>query len=306
MTLGLTLLAIILVLLFEQQQAFPMQHWVRDPVQRLALRVGEKLNDGSRALGTLAWTLVVVLPTFLVLLVHGVLMWFGESVAAFAWALLALYATLGFRQFSHYFTDIQLALQANDKDEARRLLALWRGANCDRLRSGEIARLAIETGLVSSHRYVFAPLFWFVVLGPAGAVLYRLAETLHAAWQYKEGETYGQFNIVARQAFVVLDWLPVRVTAAAFAVAGDFEDAVQCWRTQARQWPDLATGILLAAGAGAMGVRVGIPTRGGESELGLGDDADADFMQSTVGLVWRSLVFLLALLVLVWVSSWAG
>jgi adenosylcobinamide-phosphate synthase len=41
-------------------------------------------------------------------------------------------------------------------------------------------------------------------------------------------------------------------------------------------------------------------------ELGLGEDADPDFMQSTIGLVWRSLVLGLLVLALIWVSGWVG
>ena len=95
----------------------------------------------------------------------------------------------------------------------------------------------------------------------------------------------------------MIDWLPLRVTAAAFAVVGDFEDAVHCWRTQAVRWPEAGSGILLASGAGALGVRLGMPVHDDSDrascdrpELGLGEDADPDFMQSTIGLVWRSLV----------------
>jgi adenosylcobinamide-phosphate synthase len=105
------------------------------------------------------------------------------------------------------------------------------------------------------------------------------------------------------------------VTAASFAVVGDFEDAVQCWRTQADRWPDGGSGILLASGAGALGVRLGMPVHdmiqevgefGDRPELGLGEEADADFMQSTIGLVWRSLVLGLAVLALIGVSGWVG
>ncbi len=56
-----------------------------------------------------------------------------------------------------------------------------RGAACaaGELSSGEIAKLAIERGLIDSYRQVFATLFWFTVLpGPAGAVLYRAAALL--------------------------------------------------------------------------------------------------------------------------------
>src|SRR5258708_7971088 len=101
-----------------------------------------------------------------------------------------------------------------------------------------------------------------------------------------------------------LDWLPVRFTAAAFAVVGDFEDAVYCWRTQAANWPDPALGIVLASGAGAIGVRLGMPIlAGGEvvdrPELGLGDAADTGHLDSTVGLVWRALVVWLLVLLLI-------
>jgi cobalamin biosynthesis protein CobD/CbiB len=97
----------------------------------------------------------------------------------------------------------------------------------------------------------------------------------------------------------------VRLTAIAFAVVGDFEDAIYCWRTQSANWGDPRIGIVLAAGAGAMGVRLGMPlayadgTVEPRAELGLGESADTAFLDSTVGLLWRSLVvwvFLLAVL----------
>ncbi len=63
------------------------------------------------------------------------------------------------------------------------------------------------------------------------------------------------------------------------------------------QWPDRDLGIVLAAGAGALGVQLGQPVVDGveladRAELGLGDPADVDFMQSAVGLVWRATVAL--------------
>ena len=96
----------------------------------------------------------------------------------------------------------------------------------------------------------------------------------------------------------------MRFTAAAFAVVGDFEDAVYCWRTQAANWPDPALGIVLASGAGAIGVKLGMPILAGGAvverpELGLGDPADTGHLDSTVGLVWRALVVWLILLLLI-------
>jgi cobalamin biosynthesis protein CobD/CbiB len=121
----------------------------------------------------------------------------------------------------------------------------------------------------------------------------------------------GRFGEFARTAFHTLDWLPARCTAASFAIVGDFEDAVYCWRTQAARWPDPLLGIVLAAGAGALGVRLGLPIATGSSvadrpELGLGEDADTPFLDSAIGLVWRALVLWLALVLVVTVAAVFG
>ncbi|MFY0080399.1 regulatory signaling modulator protein AmpE, partial [Acinetobacter baumannii] len=67
-------------------------------------------------------------------------------------------------------------------------------------------------------------------------------------------EAFGRF---AAPAFYWIDWIPARLTAAAFAVVGNFEDAIYAWRNFASRWDDEAAGIILAAGGGAMGVRFG-------------------------------------------------
>ena len=280
------------------------------PLSRLAGFLEAKLNDGQRRHGTVAWVLAVVVPVIMLGVLYGALHWL-QPVAAFLFAVGVLYLTMGFRQFSHYFSELHLALRMGELDQARRIMTEWRGRSGDRLSSGEIARLAIEQALVASHRCVFAPLFWFYVLGPAGALLYRLALFFNTQWGERSDQEFGRFGEFSRRAFAVIDWLPVRVTASAFAIVGDFEDAVLCWRTQAARWSDPAAGILLASGAGALGVRLGMPVHESldiddRPEIGLGEDADADFMQSAVGLVWRAMVLGLLLMALLWVASWVS
>jgi hypothetical protein len=90
-------------------------------------------------------------------------------------------------------------------------------------------------------------------------LFYRLAHGMDELWGGRSEIEFGEFGAFSRQAFDLIDWLPVRVTAASFAVVGDFEDAVHCWRTQAVRWPEAGSGILLASGAGALGVRLGMP-----------------------------------------------
>ena len=103
----------------------------------------------------------------------------------------------------------------------------------------------------------------------------------------------------------------MRLTAASFAIMGDFEDAVYCWRSQAKTWGNYANGILLASAAGAIGVKLGDPLRQDYSlrfrpELGLGDEADPNYLKSAVGLVWRSALLWLAVILLLSVASLMG
>lgn len=307
----MTVISLIVVLLLEQLRPLAERKVVAEPLSRYARFFEGLFNDGQASHGLVAWLLAVLPATVACAAIHLALV-AAHPLLGFAWNVAILYLALGFRQFSHYYTDIHLALRMGETARARALLGEWRGRSADGLNATEIARLAMEEALVASHRHVFAVVVWFVLLpGPAGALMYRLASHFQRNWATRHDAEFGAFGRFAGRAFAVIDWLPVRITAAAFAVVGDFEDAVYCWRTQASRWPDEATGILLAAGAGALGVRLGMPiVESGEvterPELGLGEEADADFMQSGIGLVWRTLVLCLLLLTLLGVASWAG
>ncbi len=287
----MTVISLIVVLLLEQLRPLSERKAVAVPLSHYARFFEGHFNDGQERHGTIAWLLAVLPATVACAALYFALA-AVNPLLGFAWNVAILYLTLGFRQFSHYYTDIHLALRMGETERARALLGEWRGRSADGLNATEIARLAMEEALVSSHRHVFAVIVWFVLLpGPAGALLYRLSYYFASRWGGRRDAEFGAFGRFARRTFAVVDWLPVRITAAAFAIVGDFEDAVYCWRTQAARWPDEAAGILLASGAGALGVRLGLPiVESGEvterPELGLGEEADADFMQSGIGLVW--------------------
>lgn len=307
----MTVLSLIVVLLLEQVRPLSERKAVAVPLSRYARFFEGHFNDGQERHGAIAW-LLAVLPATLACAAVYFLLAAANPLLGFAWNVAILYLTLGFRQFSHYYTGIHLALRMGETARARVLLGEWRGRSADGLNASEIARLAMEEALIASHRHVFAVVVWFVLLpGPSGALLYRLAYYFSNHWGDRRDAEFGAFGRFAARAFEAIDWLPVRITAASFAIVGDFEDAIYCWRTQAARWQDEAAGILLASGAGALGVRLGMPiVESGEvaerPELGLGEEADADFMQSGIGLVWRTLVLCLLLLTLLGIASWAG
>ncbi|WP_374483023.1 CobD/CbiB family protein [Zoogloea sp.] len=308
----MTLFSLIAALLLEQLRPLPVERFVKAPLGVFARFLEDRFNDGEARHGAVAWWVAIAIACFSSALVYFVL-WHIHPVLAFAFNVMVLYLTMGFRQVSHFFTDIQLALRMGELPRARRLIAEWRGRNHDGASSGEVARLAIEEALVAAHRNVFAVAFWFILLpGPSGAVFYRLAHFFNETWGNRgQSDDFGDFGEFSSKIFAILDWLPVRLTAIAFSIVGDFEDGVYCWRAQASQWKDKASGILLASGGGALGVRLGMPIHeSGEvierPEMGVGDEADADFMQSTIGLVWRTLVLLFLMLALLGVAGWVG
>ena len=307
----MTLLALIVALLVEQIKPLPVDRFVVGPLRKVSAAMVERFNDGHRRNGRIAWVLVIIALTLASAFAYF-LLWHLHPVLALLFNISVLYLTMGFRQESHFFTDVHLALRMGELDRARKLLGEWRGGSYSNASSSEVARLAIERALIGAHRNVFGVCFWFILLpGPSGALLYRLARFFAEEWGRRRDAEFGDFGAFARRAFEWLDWLPTRVTAVAFSIAGDFEDAIFCWRTQSLQWPDHTDGILIASGAGALGVRLGMPVHeSGEvldrPEMGVGDEADADFMQATVGLVWRSLLLCLLLLVLLVIAGWVG
>jgi len=299
----MSLISLIIALLLEQWRPLADRKYLVSPAVRFADYLLHHFNAGERAHGMIAWALGVV-PATLLSIGAYYLLYHLSPLLALGFNVLILYVTMGFRHVGHYFTDIHWALKHGDLDKARAILGRWRGASCERLSVEEVVRLTIEEALVASYQHVFAVVFWFVVLpGPSGAILYRLSSFLHRRWAASGDAELGAFGSFAGQVFRLLDWAPARLTGIAFAVVGDFEDAAYCWRTQAAKWPDNSLGVVLASGAGAMGVRLGMPFLSDLSpvdrpEMGLGDEADVGFLDSTIGLVWRALVVILFILLL--------
>jgi adenosylcobinamide-phosphate synthase len=296
-------LAVIAALLLEQWRPLGERKTYFALLASGAEWLERSFNAGEGRQGAIAW-LVAVLPVLAAAMaLYGVLLW-THPLLALAFNVVALYFTLGFRQFSHYFTDLQLAIRTGELERARALIGEWRGEPAQHRSREEVIRLAIEEALVASHRHVFGVLFWFVLLpGPSGAILYRLTVYLRRRWR-----GLGAFGEFAERAGRLLEWPAVRLTAASFAVVGDFEDTIYCWRTQAPAWPDPDAGVILAAGAGALGVRLGMPLGALEGvevrpELGVGETADAPHLDGVVGLVWRALVIWVFLLMLLALAS---
>ncbi|NMM29253.1 MAG: CobD/CbiB family protein [Glaciimonas sp.] len=318
----MTFLSILCALLIEQLKPLRADNPIYTEIKTLAARMEGWFNAGQAHHGQRGWIfmmLALMLPTILIY-------WLSikiSPIAAFAWNVCIVYLTLGFRHYSHFFTSIQLALNAGDNVTARNLLAEWTRQDTVDMEVAEISRIAVEKALISTHRNVFGVFFWFLMpLGPACAVMYRVAEYLARAWNDPDrvgSKTFGQFSV---RAFYIIDWIPVRLTAVAFAIVGNFEDAIYAWRNFAGNWKDEAIGIILSSGGGAMGFRLGTPFENAtdilpvdaamvdsiaiEADSVPGDEPSTRALQSTVGLVWRALLLWMLLLLLLSMAVWLG
>ncbi len=155
-----------------------------------------------------------------------------------AWNVVVLYFTLGFKYFSDTAERIARLLRAGDVDGARARLEDWRRGDTSQFSDDDLTRVTIEQVMAASHRQMFGVLFWFVLLvplGPVGAVLFR--ECFDSGATLVESSP-GRFRLLRQRAFHAINWLPARLTALTYAIAGNFEDAMYCWRTQASAWPE--------------------------------------------------------------------
>ena len=300
----MSLFALLAALASQYAYPPPDRSWLAAFFGRLSLSVAKRLNAGDRNSGILAWFVLVAI----VLTPMALVAWIAASIHPIVtWLLNAvvLYFTLRFLSTSAHVTAIEAALRANDVAGAANRLAEWQGEPVDQPDAGSVARLAAEHALRDAHHGTFAPLFWFLVLpGPLGLLLHPLALRAARTWEHVAEQDERDFGWFAARAFFVIDWIPQRLTAFVFAIAGDFEDALFCWRSQAAQWLRPEEGIILASGAGALGVRLGepVPAREGWRDrpvLGVGDPAGEDALASLAGLLWRALVVWLIVYLLV-------
>lgn len=262
----------------------------------------DSFNAGHHRQGVLAWGAGVLLPALGLGMLAGLL---GDALLGLGWAfeVLVLYFCLGFREASFHATSVSRALAANDTARARATLDNWRPGSPPCGDNDGISRITIEETLKASLSTLFGVLFWYFLLGVAGAVAYRLAYLCRDLWH---GEA--EFDIFALRAIHVLDWLPVRAAGFSFAIVGNFQDALESWRGQAHVWGDENQGILLAAGAGALGVQLGgnIAVSGGEllrPTLGTEEPAGPENIGRAVALVWRAAMLWLAVVGLLWLGS---
>lgn len=315
--------AIFLALVLEQVRPLKTDNQLFSGVERWIHWTVRTLDAGARSQAWITWGMTILGPATLAMLVHWLLTWGLGWWVAVLWNVALLYATLGFRQFSHHFTGIREALEDGDEPKARELLASWQQVQVGQIPRSEIVRHVIEYSVIAAHRHVFGVFFWYAALsiiglGPVGAVIYRLTELAQRRWQEPAADgswASHALQSVSVRAWQAMDWLPSRMTALGFAIVGSFEDAMDGWRHHAQNFPQDNDGVILAATSGAINIRLGgaslkatdeeerIGSSGGSTP---GRIASVSHFAQVVGLVWRTVIMWLLLLALLTMANLLG
>lgn len=207
---------------------------------------------GLRMLGIFAW-LLLVLP--LVMLV-----WWLAKIPWLQYVLEVglLYLALGAQSLGQHARTVAYALKQGQLPAARQRVSMMVSRDTGELDETAITRATIESVLENGCDAIFGTLFWFVILGAPGVVLYRLANTLDAMWGYRNAR-YLYFGWAAARIDDVLNWAPARLTALTYIIVGRTRQGWQCWQQQAGSWYGTNPGVVMSTGAGALNLTLGGP-----------------------------------------------
>lgn len=225
---------------------------------RIADQLETRLNDTSNTAlqqkqrGLMAWILLVLLPA----LATGLMLSILPPELQLLSGIIVLYIAIGGRSLQEHAERVHKDLQHENLADARQHVSWLVSRDTRQLDEAGVSKACIESVLENGNDALFAPIFWFCVLGPAGAILYRVANTLDAMWGYRTTR-YLNFGRAAAKLDDALNYIPARLTALGYALVGKTSLALSSWKTQAPSWDSPNAGPVMAAGAGALGIILG-------------------------------------------------
>ena len=255
------LIALFLGLLFERTATRALHlrelRWL-DPYFDAALA---RVAGLSRPVAYLVAALAIGLP---VLPILGLAIAFSDilnGLSYIGFAALVLVFSLGPRDLGREVDDYAEAVESDDQEAVKRLTKELRESDAP----GEEGRrvLAVEEAvLVQANNRIFGVIFWFMVLGATGAWLFRVTDLMRrravfeAGRARKRGDPEPRYLIVVQSLFGLLAWIPARLLAVGYAMAGSFEDAVSDWKAYYEDCSDkffhVSDDVLACAGRGAI------------------------------------------------------
>lgn len=207
--------------------------------------------------GVLAWCMAVVpFVVVLLILLNFLPDWMDYIVSAFV-----LYFTIGWQSLREHGLAIYTPLSdslVNDEhlDQARQAVGHIVSRDTQHLSVSDVSKASIESILENGSDAIFAPIFWFLLLGAPGALLYRLANTLDAMWGYKTSDLL-HFGWFAARFDDVLNYVPARLVVISYSLCGQWRAGIRNACLPSARWKSPNAGPVMAAGAGSLGIQLG-------------------------------------------------
>jgi AmpE protein len=260
----MNLIALLIGIVIERL-ATQLFHWRR--LRWLERLIDRGFDRARRSPQVPALLVVVLMVVFLALPVFLVTFLLGDALFGFAYlalAIVVLFFSLGPKDIGEEVNDYCTALE--EQDEARihqTATALVEGdVPVDMLERIHCVEAAVT---VQANNRLFAVIFWFMVLGPLGAWIYRVTDLIRrravfsAARSTDAADQTDRFRDAAVTLHGWLAWVPARLTAMGYAVAGHFDAALHAWREgpsrAAESLSDGSEELLARVGVGALAIR---------------------------------------------------
>ncbi len=290
----MSLLSVLLALLVEHFFG-PLREWRRfEWFERWGDWIYGRLPASRWREGPLGVIVLLGVPLVILSLVVGALDEIGWLLSFPLGVIVLLYCLEG-RDFEE---DIEAAMSSLDNDDPEAAFLHARGILSREVveGEGEVAAHLRRGVLVFSNERLFGPLFWFLVLGPVGAVLFRLTAVACNA----DGEREGEFRATLNWLYTILAWPAARLVALGYALGGNFVDAMARWHGPQDFLRRASDALLVDTGLGALG------ETGGADEPSTMTGVGRDAVRETLALVRRTVVVWITALAILTLAGWAA
>lgn len=260
--------------------------------------------------GLACWCVTVLVPSGFLLAIYFV----SPSPLQPVLSVIVIYFAIGARSLAEHGDRVAQPLLNRDMTSAREQLNMIVSRDTQDLNEAQISRATVETITENTHDAIIAPIFWFLIFGVAGVIVFRLANTLDAMWGYKNNR-YEYFGKFSARVDDVLGWPSARLTVCLFILLSTVKGRVKgCWRIYnwGRSWYSPNAGPVMAAGAFALNVCLGGPAPYDgvlKSRPWLGDEVNtqpptAIHIQQAIQLMYQSSYALVCILFVVGAIQW--
>ncbi len=291
----MTLITILVSLLIERYvhrlEDYRHVNWINSYVNwACAKMVNVKWADGP------VCVIMLIAPILIIISVISYFLHDIHSFFSFLFGIFILSYSIGPKRMHEQVQDFIASRKQGDNEGA--LLHLGNVLDDD-IPSNEtllILKLNKEIFIQTSRR-LLSVLFWFAILGPIGAALFRLACVIQEEKTRTQDES--EFALAAIRLQYILHWIPSRLTALSYAISGSFVHAQECWRetgennTSTDKNNDILTCIGLSAAQ-----------TGAATEEDKKDILDIDSVNESLKLCMRSIMVWVTIIAVMTLAGW--